>query len=349
MGAGVVVEKVAIGTKSLRLHKAIHSAQFEMRSVLTTDPFDYVDLWLRRNGEDEALFYWRQSKAFHQASQNLAIESAPLVLYYCFMNAAKALLSSKGVTFDQHHGVRAHQMRGPRGKIVLSNEGILVKNSGIVPALSAYFLEPMLPNTHSLEDVLYNLVFIHRTYCLSYPSHKERFLPLKSVGFVRDDASCEVFLNAEPVDDANWSFFKRALPSAVIANADGSRGLQSARRIVWATNDKPTPHELDGLRSLNQELRRFFHYINGAQTLWYLKADHVRSIDRCPITLVLSAMHRLSEICRYKPSELNSFLSGPRNWLLSEFVRMSPQQFLDEIACEMTGQQLMIPNVRAPV
>jgi hypothetical protein len=59
-------------------------------------------------------------------------------------------------------------------------------------------------------------------------------------------------------------------------------------------------------------------------------------------------MHRLSEICRYRPSELDSFLNGQKNWLLSEFVAMSPNQFLDEIACEMTGHQVMTPNVRTP-
>ena len=162
-GTGVAVKNIRFGTKRLQLHKAIQSAQFEMRSVLTTDPFEYVDLWLRRNSKEEALFYWRQSKAFYHASRNLAIESAPLVLYYCFMNAAKALLSSKGAIFTPFHGVGAHQMRGPRSKIVVSNEGILFKNNGIVGALSEYFGEPTTPNKHSLEDVLYNIVFIHRT------------------------------------------------------------------------------------------------------------------------------------------------------------------------------------------
>jgi hypothetical protein len=35
-----------------------------MRSVLTTNPFNYVDLWLRRKHESDALFYWRQARAF---------------------------------------------------------------------------------------------------------------------------------------------------------------------------------------------------------------------------------------------------------------------------------------------
>jgi hypothetical protein len=44
--------------------------------------------------------------------------------------------------------------------------------------------------------------------------------------------------------------------------------------------------------------------------------------------------------------QLSAFLSGQKNWLLTEFIRMAPQQFIDEIAAELTGQQFMIPNVR---
>ena len=95
----MTVETIKYGTKVLRPHKATLNAQFEMRNVLTNDPFNYVELWLRRQHKTEAQFYWRQARAFYHASQNLAIEFAPLVLYYCFMNAAKALLSAKGAQF----------------------------------------------------------------------------------------------------------------------------------------------------------------------------------------------------------------------------------------------------------
>lgn len=100
---------------------------------------------------------------------------------------------------------------------------------------------------------------------------------------------------------------------------------------------------------MHDELRTHLYYINGTQTLWYLKTDGGHGIDRRPMTLTLAAMHRLSEVCRYRPSDLLSLLNGQKNWLLTEFVSMAPPQFLDEIACEITGHQIMIPNVRAPV
>jgi YaaC-like Protein len=345
----VAIEKIKLGTRTLGLSKAVHDAQFQLRTVLTLEPFNYVDLWLRREHKEEALFHWQQARDFHRAAQGLPMESAPLVIYYCFMNAAKALLTSKGIAFDPHHGVGAHPMRGPNSKVVLSNEGIKIGSRGIVPALASYFGEAELKKTHSLEDVLYNLVFVHRTYCLSHPNKKERFLPLKNLAFVRDSDTNEVWFTADAVDDADWKFFRKHLPVEVTGASSGSATIKSVAKIVWSSVNKPTQSELGELRRLNEELRRVLHYINGAQTLWYLKSTGTYQIDRRPITLTLAAMHRLSEICRYKPSELRSFLDGQKNWLLSEFVAMASAQFLDEIACEMTGHQIMIPNVRSPV
>ena len=125
--------------------------------------------------------------------------------------------------------------------------------------------------------------------------------------------------------------------------------MLSASSVTWVTRANPTPPEMDALRTLHEGLRTHLYYINGVQTLWYLKTDGTRRIDRQPITLALAAMHRLSEICRYRPSNLLSLLNGQKNWLLSEFLSMVPSQYLDEIACEMTRHQILIPNVRPPV
>lgn len=50
-------------------------------------------------------------------------------------------------------------------------------------------------------------------------------------------------------------------------------------------------------------------------------------------------MLRLSGICRYRPLELAAFLAGQNNWLISEFVFMAPEQYLDGIASELTGRR----------
>jgi hypothetical protein len=58
------------------------------------------------------------------------------------------------------------------------------------------------------------------------------------------------------------------------------------------------------------------------------------------------AMHRMSEIARYKPLELNRLLEGRRNWILYEFTRVAQNQFIDEIAAEITGYEISPAGVR---
>jgi hypothetical protein len=157
-----------------------------------------------------------------------------------------------------------------------------------------------------------------------------------------------VRLRAFAVSDIDWGRFRRALPASFHPLPSNEHGVISTRYVRWATNANPTSTELDDLRTLHETLRSHLHYINANETLWYLKTDGAGRIDRRSMTLTLAAMHRLSEICRYRPSELLSLLNGQKNWLLSEFLSRVPSQYLDEIACEITQHQLMIPNVRAP-
>jgi hypothetical protein len=75
--------------------KAIMSPDFGAKTVLTNSPWTFVGLWLKRHKKRDALYYWDQAQQFYKASVGLPLQSAPLLLYYSYMNAAKALLSAK--------------------------------------------------------------------------------------------------------------------------------------------------------------------------------------------------------------------------------------------------------------
>src|SRR5437762_14150563 len=93
-----------LNRRELSLHKGIVRPSFGVPTVLTNSPWTFVSLWLKRNKKDNALFFWEQAQQFHSASSGLPLQSAPLLLYYSYMNAAKALLTSKSMAFDPHHG-----------------------------------------------------------------------------------------------------------------------------------------------------------------------------------------------------------------------------------------------------
>src|SRR5438552_3135920 len=92
------------------LRKSVISPKFGAMTVLTNSPWTFVSLWLKRNKKDEAQYYWDQAQHFYRASVGLPLQSSPLLLYYSYMNAAKALLAAKGVVFSPYHGVKVRNI-----------------------------------------------------------------------------------------------------------------------------------------------------------------------------------------------------------------------------------------------
>jgi YaaC-like Protein len=342
---------IKLKRREIRPHKAIVAPSLTSRTVLTNSPWTFVALWLQRNGKLNALFYWEQAQEFHKASVGLPLRSAPLLLYYCFMNAAKALLVSKGISFDERHGVSVHPKIVAGARRTFAGEGVRIHQQGILPTLSTYYGEAETSKIHTLQELFFNMVFIHRTYCLTYPSQKETFLPLANCAYLYDTDTKEVFFKADV--EKNIPFgpaVKKLPPSFVAAPAIGPRTIRTVAALSWRKPGKPTQANIQELMNFNRTLREDLYYINGTQTLWYLRIPTARPnrLKRQVPTLVLAAMHRLSEICRYQPLQLQSLLQGRKNWLISEFIEMSPSQYLDEIASEITGFQFLVPNVRGP-
>jgi YaaC-like protein len=338
--------------RDVKPHKATTGPSLGARTVLTDSHWEYVSLWLRREHKANALLYWQQAQTFANAAEGMPVASAPLLLYYSFMNATKALLSAKGVAFVEHHGARAHDMRGPSKKIALSNEGVrILTNRGIAPSLSTYLGETETTNTHSLEDLLFNIPCVHRTFCLTYKNQRDLFIPLTECQIAYDATAHKAYFVAKLSKDFSGRRFLGLLPSTLCEDplASDQRSIRSTASASVTKRVVTSPADTKAIATLLTSLRADIHYIAGAETLWYAKGNvgGPARLKRSPLTCTLLAMHRISELCRYRPVQLASFLSGQKNWLLTEFVRMSPPQFLDEIAAELTGQQFMIPNVRS--
>jgi YaaC-like Protein len=344
------IEPIKLKRREITPHKALVAPLLNSRNVLTNSPWTFVGLWLQRNHKPKALFYWEQAQEFHKASVGLPLRSAPLLLYYCFMNTVKALLVAKGLSFDEMHGVSVFPKIVLGAKRPFAKEGVKIHSKGILPSLSSYYGETEPKTIHTLQELFFNMVFIHRTYCLTYSSQTEMFLPLANCGYVYDTLTKEVMFTADITKNIPFNVaVKRLLPAFAVAPNIGPRAIRSRTTMNWRKPGRPTTANIQQLINFNRTLREDLHFINGAQTLWYLKTTVAGPgiLKRQLPTLILAGMHRLSEICRYQPLQLEKMLAGQKNWLLSEFIQMSAIQFIDEIASEITGYQFLVPNVRS--
>jgi hypothetical protein len=330
----------------VRLKKSATKPDWNGRTVLVADPWAYVDLWLRREEKTRARFYWEQSQEFARAAGNLGPTASPLLIYYSMLNAVKALLTVRGAVFNERHGIGGRRNDAGRG---LTAEIIELSDGGVFGAFAQLLGERVNKDeTYNLKQLLYNLVWIHRSFSLTFRSATELFVPMREWGFERRLGSRECwFWFSVSARDKHY-LAKNHLPTGYEVDTGDPNGLRFRRHKRFKWNDTDVKQSLDRLTKYHSELRSIATYIHSPQRLWYVRRTVASQdvIDRSTMSLAFLAMHRLSELARYQPHLLASHLEASYNWLLSEFITIAPRQFIDEIAAEITGLDFMIPGTK---
>ena len=339
----MAAHKLHIAGKPVQLHGCLIASDFRTQRVLCSDPWDFVSLWLKREHKKDALFYWEQAKHFFAASTSLPALSAPLTSYYCFLNATKALLSAKGQTFTENHGVGGRSIAGHKS---LANEIVDFQGGGILPALCAYLVEPdNAGRNFTLQDLFWQMPFIHRAYCLTYRSATELFIPLIGNCFMRKEGSKEAWFQAEIDRRYINAHTKRIIePGFELFESDDKYLIRRKRRFRWSGRD--IENSIDQFKIYHKTIRRRIIPIYASENRWYLKksvAGHARIVSS-QLVLMFASMHRLSELSRYDPIAFSGHFNVNHNWLLTEFIRMAPSQFLYGIASEITGLEFIRPD-----
>ena len=332
--------KLHISGKAVGLHSSLIDTDFRSPRVLCTNPWEFVALWLKKNHQKDAAFYWDQARHFYLASKSLPELSSPLTSYYCFLNAVKALLSASGQEFKESHGVGGRST----GKVKsLDNETVDFQGGGILPSLCKYLDEPdNAGKEFTLKDILWQMPFIHRAYCLTYKSATELFIPLRNQCFMRKDGSKEAWFHAE-IDKRYINAHTKAViqPGFQLFENDGVYELRRRRRFKWSGHD--IENSITEFSKYHKTIRRRIMPIYSSENRWYLKksvAGHDK-LNNSQLVLMFAAMHRLSELSRYEPIALAGHFNVNHNWLLAEFIKASPSQFVYGIASEITGLEFI--------
>lgn len=336
---------IKINSTKIGLLKSHTSPNYKGRTVLTSSLFEFVELWLKRQpkaSSKHARYFWEQAKHFYKATEFLPYDSKPLTAYYCCMNAAKTLISLRTGNDLQNitHGVAA---RGTNENI--SEKEITYLGSGVLFELSRILGDPVVKQNYKIVDLLYNIPCIHRTYCISFPSQSELFIPVSDFLYVRILAQGKAYLQFKIDDDyTNGNILNNIAPTFERTYPNGLTGVyyRSRRRFDWDIHNTTQNERIKKLVSFHGRIRRHFFYIKGDETSWYIKKNlnNAKIVDRTSLTLIYGVMHWLSELVRYNPQQFESYMSGHFNWLLTEFLYICLPQFVDEICCEITGCEI---------
>src|SRR5262249_17640038 len=127
--------------------------------------------------------------------------------------------------------------------------------------------------------------------------------------------------------------------------------IRTRRRVKWFGKQSSKEQRTQAIERLciyHRKQRQHLVYISSTPDLWYIKRPMggAKYLNRYTLTLIMAAMHRLSELSRYDPAGLSRYLEGKENWLLTEFIELAPIQFIDELVCEMTSLEFGSPGIR---
>lgn len=314
-------------------------------------------------------FYWKQAMTFYQAAQILPIESVPLASYYSMLNAVKAFLSFKCdyiEDFVEHfsrHGLFESMTAAGND---LANIAVGRQNKGVFTMFGKMLesdFDTIWPsgknNTIALKKLLYNMAFIHRAYITTYNPQRgakvpELFLPIKtsqSPCYYKGNDS-NLYLKFE-LESSLFGVSPLSIPNVYISSISSKFRVSDNNNFVLQSVNGTRRNSSDSLsaefRNGNDELRKEFQYIRSSKRLWYLKRSKLTNSDVLNLNnmlIIMAAMHRISEIVRYKPEQLAHLLNSKENWLIHEFLTLAIDQFVDELAAEITGQDVMCTNIK---
>lgn len=345
-------KEICINSKPCEIMKSVNKPKYGSKTILTDSCWEYVSLFLKRQsiaGASDALFYWEQAHSFYLASKELPDSACPLTSYYCILNASKALLRYKGVNDKKlkSHGISS--VRCENNKTNLKEARTVVKGAGVFPELSIYYGFNMIPRQYSMAELFYNIPCVHRAYCITF-SKPEIFVPISKPLFVKKDNSKEAWVKFEVAGRYANSKALKSLPNKFEHDKGVSDcyTVRMTKRFDWDIH-KPIDERKRLLIKYHEKVRNYLYYIYGESKLWYIKKQVLGNADLefAPSSvLIFSVFHWLSELVRYNPKLFSKYMKSRQNWLLHEFVSKALDQFVDEIGCEITGEDIMCTGYR---
>jgi hypothetical protein len=307
----------------------------------------------------EALAFLQQSRGFFDAAHDRTVAATPLILYYSFLNLAKALVLASGHTgsLDRAmHGLRDDP--GPPGNEI-TGASVIVKSSGSDPSIfplyaTALRLTPPSNNsTYSVTELMAQVVVGHRLW--REVGNKERFVALGEIRFYHDPPTgagnvwlrlylergdltrfgiTQVRLRTEGEltgafdwvrsDDDDVLCLEQATPVSYTHRAsDVVKDVVGAvRPLMWrsATSTPPYRHYYLHLSPPANRAERLSQLLSLYMLFFYF-----------------------GSVTRYRPHIFDQILSGNYGPFVREFIASQPDQLLYLLATEICEREVAKP------
>lgn len=119
--------------------------------------------------------------------------------------------------------------------------------------------------------------------------------------------------------------------------------LQEGKQFYWEENDSMPNCNVSRLALFNfsQAIKQkgIWSYTDGCEYRQFISID--KSLNMGSISVIYIMMFFWGSITRYHSYLFDSLLTKKEKWLISEFLKTQPKQFLYHIASQVTGITLL--------
>ena len=285
-----------------------------------------------------------QSKYFYEAAQNAPMKSQPLLYYYSFLNLAKIVININwpyGNATEYYHGIETKV----NAATTLDTAEMTFKNYGgtgssRISVAKEFFMymgdTVAVPGNTLVKKLLASCVGIHRTYSETFGLH-ETFHRLDNCSYIEKEGKIITYLS--PINKIN---------SATMANLIAARGYNIAQNVkeekttfVYSESFHMADYNVAKIRwkmLADQIIQKgIWSYTDGNEYRLYISSD---AIQWSSPSIIYSIMFFFGSITRYHPYFFESILNAKEQWLISEFMRTQPMQFLYYVTSKVVGNYI---------
>lgn len=291
-----------------------------------------------------------QSEYFYKTAQAAPIKSQPLLYYYSFMNLVKIAINLD--KFDGNakkyvHGIGESisatstlmsaeiRLQASAGRNYSNSEGLLrVLEDNPVPYVAGR--GPCPTYNMKVLDLMRDCVGINRTYSETYnvPEHFYRIIPYNC--FSQRNRLVFVAI-VENCNDAVMSALNsRGYSITKEPTAEGYKYF-----VIYESYVKTTPNPTRAeWHSLSKKMRNvgLWSYTDGKEYKLYISSTAFRMSSPA---IIYHAMFFFGSITRYHPDMFDSILTAKEFWMVSEFLKTQPQQFLYYMLSYINGTEVL--------
>lgn len=289
-----------------------------------------------------------QSKYFFQAAENAPIKSQPLLYYYSFMNLAKIVINisvndEDAVWWNKKYKHGLSELAGSNkslndSKVICREED---NKANIAPLFLSFLGDVVVDGQDiNVKELLSSCLGIHRAYTQTYNA-KEVFYRLDNCHITVEGKDMHFEASVHDCNDKDMSTLNESYHNISKINRNDDKG-NTWIEYVWKesfSREKTgicTKKDLYDLATVIRH-KRVWGITNGEDVSLYISNTSVK-LSTEGIIYVL--MFFFGSITRYNPFLFDELLSDENKWLMCEFLKTQPKQFIYLVTNRVLGRNI---------